>query len=118
MLSLTEGLKSVALLSGGLFVGSAVYISVVEAPSRRELPIKAKLEQWKKSFNHAARYVLCLGTASAASSIALYFYDESTDCRNLWLISPCCFLLGGVYSGAVMLPEIKILLDEKVISKK
>ena len=58
MLSTKECLKFTAIVSGGMLSGTALYISLVEVRSRRNLPIKAMREQWSESFNGAATFVV------------------------------------------------------------
>ena len=58
MLSTKECLKFTAIVSAGMMTGTALYISLVEVRSRRNLPIEAMREQWSESFNGAATFVV------------------------------------------------------------
>lgn len=55
---------------------------------------------------------------TAAAPTYLYFALEESKSRNLWLVSPACFLIGSIYTFTIIIPEVKVILDEKVIEKK
>lgn len=38
--------------------------------------------------------------------------------RSLWLLEPAIFIVGGIYTTFVMLPEIRELKDDEIVSKK
>jgi len=46
--------KPVALLATGLATGAALYITLVEHPTRSYLPSAVALQQWKPSYSRAA----------------------------------------------------------------
>ena len=117
MLSTKECLKFTAIVSAGMMTGTALYISLVEVRSRRNLPIKAMREQWSESFNGAATFVICVGAIQTLSTVTLYFLDTS-PVRNFWLVDPAIFIFGGIYTTFVMLPEIKELKTDDTVAKK
>ena len=57
------------------------------------------------------------GTIGAVCSTAIYFLSEEED-KYLWLIGPISFILGGIYTVFVMLPEIEVLKQSGIIEKK
>ncbi|XP_060067478.1 uncharacterized protein LOC132547694 [Ylistrum balloti] len=117
MFTLVEGLKFGAATAMGLFSGGALYINGVEHYSRRPLPVKAQREQWANSFNIAKKFLPSIGLIGFGCSTALFFLDDS-EYKYHWLVGPVQFVLGGVYTVVMMLPEINILLDEGVVEKK
>ncbi|XP_069127609.1 uncharacterized protein [Argopecten irradians] len=117
MFTLIEGLKYGAAAAMGLFSGGALYINAVEHHSRRSLPVEAQRQEWANSFNSAKVFLPSIGTIGAGCSTALFFLDES-EFKYYWLVGPVQFILGGVYTVLVMLPEINVLLDKGVVEKK
>ncbi|XP_033741074.1 uncharacterized protein LOC117327934 [Pecten maximus] len=117
MFTLIEGLKFGATSAMGLFAGGALYINTVEHHSRRTLPVKAQRQQWANSFNMGKKCLPSIGLIGAGCATALFFQEDS-EYKYYWLSGPVLFLLGGVYSVVVMLPEINILLDKEVVEKK
>ncbi|XP_052064599.1 uncharacterized protein LOC127704552 isoform X1 [Mytilus californianus] len=115
--TLQEGLKSIAVAASGLLAGTAVYISVVEVKSRAKLDIKSMRKQWSDSFDNAAVFVLGVGTVNTAANVVLFFMDTSPY-KNLWLVEPCLFIIGGIYTSIVMLPEIRELKNDEIVAKK
>ncbi|CAC5383887.1 unnamed protein product [Mytilus coruscus] len=115
--TLQEELKSIAVAASGLLAGTAVYISVVEVKSRAKLDIKSMRKQWSDSFDNAAVFVLGVGTVNTTANVALFFMDTSPY-KNLWLVEPCLFIIGGIYTSIVMLPEIRELKNDELVAKK
>lgn len=58
---------------------------------------------------------LCMGLSSAA---VLYLSPASDKLRLLWLAPVAASIFDFVYTSIFMLPEIKILLENDVITKK
>lgn len=58
---------------------------------------------------------LCM---AASSGGVFYLSPASDELRNLWLAPVAASLFSLVYTFIVMRPEIKILLEKDVITKK
>ena len=55
---------------------------------------------------------------TAGAPTYLYFALGESSSRNLWLVSPVTFLIGSIYTFTIIIPEVNVILDEKVIEKK
>ncbi|XP_061173012.1 uncharacterized protein LOC133182255 [Saccostrea echinata] len=117
-LDLIEGCKLAAVFSTGYMAGAGIYVSLVEVQSRRSLPAKALWQQFTRSFKMAAKSMLASTLVTASAPTYLYFALEESPSRNLWLVSPACFLIGSIYTFTIIIPEVNVILDEKVIEKK
>ncbi len=60
---------------------------------------------------------LGIGTLGTVVNVALFFMDTSPY-KNLWLVEPCLFIIGGIYTSIVMLPEIRDLKNDEIVAKK
>ncbi|KAK3101655.1 hypothetical protein FSP39_005249 [Pinctada imbricata] len=118
MLTLLEGLRLASALSTGYMAGSALYISVVEVPSRDGLAARPMHHQWSQSFRLAAKSMMLSGLIAGAAPTAVYFLDENCPVRNLWLVGPACFLMGSIYTFGFIIPDVKVMLDKENIEKK
>ena len=103
-------LEFLAVLGAGLFVGGAVYISVVEHPARMKAGVKVALAEFRTSYRRAAPWQ---ATCAAVSLIAGVF--------AALLTSTPAWALGGLLVGAVIpltlvviMPINRQLLDTNV----
>jgi hypothetical protein len=101
-------LKFLALLSAGIFTGSAFYLTTVEHPARMSLGVEDALQQFRSSYKRAAPQQATLAIVCFLSSAAVALLTRD------WL-----WLLGGSLVGAVVpftllfiMPTNRLLLDE------
>jgi hypothetical protein len=99
-------LETLALLSGALFTGGALYVSLVEQPARMGLEARAAAEEFRLSYRRAAPW-----QAATAVTCALSGVLASVSGRS-W-----CWAAGGLLVGLavpftliVILPTNKRLL--------
>lgn len=119
MISLLELLQVFTCMFAGIFTGCSVYAAVIEAPSRTNLPLHSLWEQWSVSFTRAAKLIPLMSLCMAVSSGGVFYLSPASDeLRNLWLAPVAASLFSLVYTFIVMRPEIKILLEKDVITKK
>lgn len=57
-ISPVELLKVFTCMLAGIYTGCSVYASVIEAPSRSNLPLHSLWEQWSTSFTRAAKVIV------------------------------------------------------------
>ncbi|XP_078315165.1 uncharacterized protein LOC111128736 [Crassostrea virginica] len=117
-MDLIEGCKLAAVFATGYMAGTGIYISLVEVQSRRSLPAKALWHQFTRSFKMAAKSMILSTVVTAGVPTYLYFALGESSSRNLWLVSPATFLIGSIYTFTIIIPEVNVILDEKVIEKK
>lgn len=55
---IVELLKVFTCMLAGIYTGCSVYASVIEAPSRSNLPLHSLWEQWSTSFTRAAKVIV------------------------------------------------------------
>ncbi|XP_061185744.1 uncharacterized protein LOC133193830 [Saccostrea echinata] len=117
-ISPVESLQVLTCMFAGIFAGCSLYVAVVEAPSRVDLPIHSLWEQWATSFKRGAIFIPILSLCMAMSSGAVYYLSSSSPVRTLWLVPVGSCVFSVIYTAIVMGPEIKILLEKDVITKK
>ncbi|XP_048756015.2 uncharacterized protein LOC125666774 [Ostrea edulis] len=116
--SLVEILQISTCTFAGIFNGFGLYSAVVEGPSRASLPLRSRWEQWANSFRIAAKQIGFISLSMAASSGGVYYLSPSSPVRSLWLVPVGASLFSLFYTVFVMAPDIKILLENDVITKK
>nr|XP_022309344.1 uncharacterized protein LOC111115060 [Crassostrea virginica] len=118
-ISPVETLQFFTCMLAGIYTGFNLYAVLFEAPSRASLPLHSHWEQWATSFREASKVMpklsLCMGLSSAA---VFYLSPASDKLRLLWLAPIAASIFDFGYTSIFMLPEIKILLENDVITKK
>ncbi|XP_062606108.1 uncharacterized protein LOC134277217 [Saccostrea cucullata] len=117
-ISPVDGLQVLTCMFAGIVAGSNLYVVVVEAPSRVNLPLHSHWEQWATSFKRGVKFIPVLMWSMTATSGAVYYLSPSSPVRNLWLVPVGACVLLFFYTVIVIGPEQKILLENDVISKK
>jgi uncharacterized membrane protein len=62
-------LETLAVLSGALFTGGALYISLVEQPARMSLEARAAAEQFRVSYRRAAPWQVATAVVCAITGV-------------------------------------------------
>ncbi|XP_062606111.1 uncharacterized protein LOC134267924 [Saccostrea cucullata] len=117
-ISPVESLQVLTCMLAGINAGCSLYVAVVEAPSRVNLPLHSHWEQWVTSFKKGAKLIPALLLSMVATSGAVYYLSPPSPVRNLWLVPVGACAFSFLYTVIVMGPEIKVLLENDVISKK
>ena len=105
---MTNGIEgSVAIVTGGLFAGAAVYVNLVEHPARVECGVEIAVAQFGPSYRRGAVMQASLALVAMAAGAGAWAMGG-----DLW------WLVGGLLIGSlipftllVILPTNKALLD-------
>ena len=101
-----EALKILAAISAGLFAGAALYINLVEHPSRMGLETRIAMAQWAPSYKRATRMQAPLALLSFLTGSAVWLMGASVG----WFIAS--LLIGTVvpFTLIVIMPTNHKLL--------
>jgi hypothetical protein len=99
-------LQFLAILSGALFSGAALYVNVAEHPARMRLEPRIAVLQWAPSYGRATWLQAPLAIISFISGALVYLLGGSL----YWIVGAA--LVGSVvpYTFAIMMPINKQLL--------
>jgi len=86
-----EAFEFLAVVSGSLFAGAALYINVAEHPARMLLETRAAVRQWAPSYQRATWMQAPLALASFVAGVAVWLMGGGVG----WLV-------GAVLVGAVV----------------
>lgn len=81
-------LEGASVFACGIITGSALYVSIVEIPSRKKEPVSYQLQNWCQLFPFAAKYLKPLGITINA----LVGCTMAKTGKKLWIIP--CILFG------------------------
>ena len=111
-------LEVVSTVAAGIFVGSALYVNIVEHPARMTVTdTKSCHKQWMESFDRAKVLQSCLALVSVSSGAGAYYCNPKKGLP---------FLLGGglvatvfPYTIFILKPNsIDPIYDEEITNKK
>jgi hypothetical protein len=106
MSALVSTLELAAALTGALFAGAALYISVAEHPARMGLETRAAALQWAPSYMRATWLQAPLAVVSLVCGVAAWLLGAGSG----WLVA--ALLVGAVvpFTFAVIMPTNNRLL--------
>jgi hypothetical protein len=106
MSALVSTLELAATLTGALFAGAALYISVAEHPARMGLETRAAALQWAPSYMRATWLQAPLAVVSLVCGVAAWLLGAGSG----WLVA--ALLVGAVvpFTFAVIMPTNNRLL--------
>jgi uncharacterized membrane protein len=116
--SVLDNLDSLAILSSGLFAGSALYITIVEVPALRRLGVDQHWRFFPLMFERAVLSQSVTGTIAGIASIVhgIRIVGSSFD-RNLWFFAGSIFVGMFPYTVLGMFPTNKTIInDNKLIT--
>jgi Domain of unknown function (DUF1772) len=94
-----------ALVTAAIFVGAAVYVSMVEQPARLHLDDRSLLTEWKPSYQRGFLMQASLALVSALFGLAAFWI--SRDGR--WLLGALLIFGNWPYTVFILLPVNKRL---------
>jgi hypothetical protein len=95
-------LKAASTISVGIFAGGAIYINVVEHPSRMAMDTKNCHKQWKESFDRARVFQGRMALLSAVTAVGAYYCKPSKGLT--FLLGGCTMALIFPYTLFVLKP--------------
>jgi glycerol uptake facilitator-like aquaporin len=104
VLSLTQ---FIAALSGALFAGAALYVSLVEHPARLSCGTRIAATQWVPSYKRAAVMQASLAIASFLAGVAAWWLGGGLR----WLVGAVLIGLAVPYTLIVVKPTNDQLID-------
>jgi hypothetical protein len=99
-------LETLAMLSGGLFAGGALYVSLVEQPARMGLGPRAAMEQFRSSYRRAAPWQAATAVICALSGVLASIRGASWS----WAIGALLIGLAVPFTLIVIRPTTHRLL--------
>lgn len=100
-------LKLFTLLAACAFAGIAIYITLVEQPSRLLLEDRALLTQWAASYPPAMKMQGALAILSGLCAVGAWFFSRNV----LWLLGGALMLANWPYTLLVIQPVNAALLS-------
>ena len=102
-------LEILAMLSGALFTGGALYVSLVEQPARMGLAARAALDQFRLSYRRAAPWQAATAVICALSGMLASISGASWN----WAIGALLIGLAVPFTLIVILPTTQRLLGHE-----
>jgi hypothetical protein len=108
-----DHLDSIAVLAGGIFAGTALYMSIGQVPALKEFGLN---EHWKffpyMFKNAAASQSISTAIAGAAGIAHATRIQGAPFDRNLWFVAGSTFLAVIPYTLAIIQPINRKILDD------
>ena len=116
--SILDHLDCVAVLAGGLFAGSALYITIVETPAMREVGLDDQWRFFPHMYKRAAASQSCYtAIAGIAGIIHGTRVINAPSYRNLWIAAGSIFLGMFPYTLICMIPTNQTIIDDNKSSE-
>jgi hypothetical protein len=106
-------LETLAVLSGALFTGGALYVSVVEQPARMRLDPRAATEQFRSSYRLAAPWQAATAVICALSGLLA----SAAGSSRTWAVGGLLIGLAVPFTLLAILPTTRRLLDKDGIDE-
>lgn len=101
-----------ATLACGIFVGAAVYVSLVEQPARLSCGANVALTEWRPSYKRGTAMQAPLATIGSILGIISWWVEKDAA----WLIGGAFLFAVVPFTLIVMFPTNKMLEDDKLDS--
>jgi hypothetical protein len=111
--AILDNLDTVAVLAGGLFAGTALYISIGEVPAMRAFGLDEHWRFFPYMYEKAAPSQAVFATIAGVAGIVhgTRIIRSSFD-RNLWLISGSIFVGMFPYTVFGLFPTNKLIIND------
>ena len=114
--SLLDYLDQVAVVSGGLFAGAALFITIGEVPAMQELGVDEHWRFFPLMYSRAALSQSIFTMSAGLSALAHGFRQVQSRDRNLWFTAGSIFVGMMPYTIICMLPtNNRIINDNRLI---
>ncbi|MSQ46837.1 MAG: DUF1772 domain-containing protein [Deltaproteobacteria bacterium] len=102
-----EIFQFIAVLSGTLFTGAAIYINLVEHPARMGCGTELAITEWAPSYNRATGMQVPLAIGSTIAGAGSWFITGNL----LWLLGTLLIFAVIPFTFIAIMPTNKLLLD-------
>jgi hypothetical protein len=115
--SILDQLDQLAVIAGGMFAGTALYVTVTEVPAIRAIGLDEHWRFFPQMYKRAAlQQGICTIVATAASIIHSTRITDSSLDRRLWFISGAVFASVIPYTFLCITPVNSIIIyDNQLI---
>ncbi|KAL3832749.1 hypothetical protein ACJMK2_024401 [Sinanodonta woodiana] len=117
-IALADALKLGAVGCTGLFAGNAMYINLVDIPSKINLDIRFLLSSWKDAFHRAKKIQGGLVILGSACGYGAYYFEVPSNRCKMYLIASTAFLSLWPWTLFFMFPDIGKLCAEDCLEKR
>jgi uncharacterized membrane protein len=104
---MTDMLQFIAVLSGTLFTGAAIYINLVEHPARMECGTELAVTVFGPSYTRAAPMQVILALVATGTGLLSWWMDG----RVLWLVGAMVMFAVIPFTLIAIMPTNQRLLD-------
>jgi hypothetical protein len=101
-----------ATLAGGIFVGAAIYVNLVEQPARLSCGVNVALTAWRPSYKRGAAMQAPLAMIGSILAFLSWWLEKDSS----WLIGGIFLLAVVPFTLLVILPTNKMLENDQLDS--
>lgn len=114
-LTVKDCLKLSATGLSGLFAGCALYINAAGHPATLKVDVINRRKVWMDGFHRAKKFQGIMAGLGALAGATVYYLDEESDNRLLWLVGAGVFISVWPWTLIVMIPDINKNLQDDVL---
>jgi uncharacterized membrane protein len=100
----------VATFTSGIFAGAAVYINLVEQPTRLSCGVQLAVTEWRPSYKRGTLMQVPLALIGSLSALVSWWFDGG----RAWLVGGLLLLLVIPFTLVVILPTNKRLESQEL----
>lgn len=110
--SILDDIDKVATFAGGLFAGTALYMTIGEVPALKEYGVDRQWEFFPLMYSRAAVSQSVFTMVAGISGITHAIRQTQTSDRNLWLVAGSLFVGMVPYTLIFMIPTNKAIIND------